>query len=177
MENKGLEFVLTGSSARNLKRRGVNLLAGRAINQKMYPLTAQELAKDFDITKSLRYGHLPKACKLLSPKNFLKTYVENYIKEEIYAESVVRSLPNFTRFLEIASFSQGSTLNFSAISRESSVGRKAVENYFSILRDTLMSYEIPVFKKRAKRRLVQNHKFYFFDVGVYQSLQTERTSR
>lgn len=171
IEKRKLKFILTGSSARKLKSKNINLLAGRALTEYMYPLTAEELQKDFSLKKSIERGHLPMAYKTKDPKKFLSSYVYTYLKEEIQQESLTRSLPNFSRFLEAASFSQGAVLNITNISRECSVHRKAVESYFSILRDTLLSYEIKPFTKKGKRRLVQSPKFYFFDVGVFQILR------
>ena len=171
IEKRGLRFVLTGSSARRLRRKNVNLLAGRALTYRLYPLTARELGGDFDLGRSLKYGHLPAACTTRSPNMFLKSYVKTYLQEEIQQEGLTRNLPAFSRFMEAASFSQGSPLNISAIARDCAVNRKIVENYFSILRDTLLSYEIPAFTRRAKRDLMTSVKFYFFDVGVFRSLR------
>ena len=171
IEKRKLKFILTGSSARRLKSKDVNLLAGRAVTEYMYPLTAEELGKDFSLKKSLICGHLPMAYKAKNPKKFLSSYVHTYLKEEIQQEGLTRSLPNFSRFLEAASFSQGSVLNITNVSRECSVHRKVVESYFSILRDTLLSYELKPFTKKRKRKLVQSAKFYFFDAGVFQILR------
>ena len=171
IEKRGVRFVLTGSSARRLRRKNVNLLAGRALTYRLYPLTARELGHTFDLVRSLKYGHLPAACTARSPNMFLKSYVKTYLQEEIQQEGLTRNLPAFSRFLEAASFSQGSPLNISAIARDCAVNRKIVENYFSILRDTLLSYEIPAFTRRAKRDLMTSVKFYFFDAGVFRSLR------
>lgn len=171
IEKRGLRFVLTGSSARRLKRKHVNLLAGRALTYRMYPLTAQELGQHFDLARSLRYGHLPAACTSKKPERFLKSYVRTYLQEEIQQEGLTRNLPAFSRFMEAASFSQGSPLNISAIARDCAVSRKIVENYFSILRDTLLSYEIPAFTRKAKRDVMRSVKFYFFDAGVFRAIR------
>lgn len=171
IQKRGLRFVLTGSSARRLKRENVNLLAGRALTCRMYPLTAKELGDTFDLTRSLRYGQLPAACTSENPEMFLKSYVKTYLQEEIQQEGLTRNLPAFSRFLETASFSQGSPLNVAAIARDCAVNRKVVENYFSILRDTLLSYEIPAFTRRAKRDVMRSVKFYFFDAGVFRAIR------
>ena len=171
IEKRKLKFILTGSSARKLKTKNVNLLAGRAWTEYMYPLTAEELGKDFSLKKSLSYGHLPMAYQTRQPKKFLNSYVQTYLKEEIQQESLTRNLPGFSRFLESASFSQGAVLNITNISRDCSVQRKTAESYFSILKDTLLSYELKPFLKKSKRDLVQSPKFYFFDVGVFQALR------
>ncbi len=171
IEKRGLRFVLTGSSARRLRRENVNLLAGRALTYRFYPLTARELGHDFDLARSLKYGHLPAACTTRSPKMFLKSYVKTYLQEEIQQEGLARNLPAFSRFLEAASFSQGAPLNLSAIARDCAVNRQIVEHYFSILRDTLLSYEIPAFRRRAKRDVMKSVKFYFFDAGVFRAIR------
>ena len=153
--------MLTGSSARRLKRAHVNLLAGCALTCRMYPLTAKELGGDFDLARSLKYGHLPAACTSGNPEMFLKSYVTTYLQEEIQQEGLTRNLPAFSRFLEAASFSQGSPLNVAAIARDCAVNRKVVENYFSILRDALLSYEIPTFTRKVQRDVMRSVKFYF----------------
>jgi predicted AAA+ superfamily ATPase len=171
IESRKYRFILTGSSPRKLKRKGPNLLAGRALTLSMHPITAAELGNDFRFDHSLRYGHLPSVYTEADPKEYLEAYVKTYLEEEIRHEGLTRNLSAFARFLEAASFSQGSVLNISSVARECSVGRKVVENYFSILEDLLIAYLIPVFSKKAKRRLVVHPKFYFFDVGVYRTLR------
>ena len=151
IEKRKLKFILTGSSARKLKSKDVNLLAGRALTENMYPLTAEELKSDFSLKKSLTYGHLPLAYTSKHPKKFLQSYIHTYLKEEIQQESLTRNLPNFSRFLSVASFSQGAILNITNIARECAVHRKVVESYFSILRDTLLSYELQPFLRKSKR--------------------------
>jgi len=171
IEKRKLKFALTGSSARRLRRGNVNLLAGRALTRRLHPLTAAELGGDFNLARALQYGHLPAACTAADPGDFLKSYVHTYLREEIQQEGLTRNLPAFGRFMEAASFSQGAPLNMSAIARDCQVSRKVVENYFSILRDTLLSHEIPVFARRAKRDLVTRVKFYFFDAGVFRAIR------
>ena len=171
IETRKLSFVLTGSSARKLKKNQTNLLAGRALKCPFFPLTVKELGRDFELKNSLQLGHMPKVFSSEQPKAFLKSYVQVYLKEEIQQEGLVRDLPSFSRFLETASFSQGSPLVMANIARECHVSAKVVENYFSLLRDTLLSYEIPVFSKKAKRALLNKRKFYFFDVGVFRALR------
>lgn len=171
IEKKKHRFILTGSSARKLKKQGTNLLAGRALTYSLFPLTAKELGKDFDLTKALRFGTLPMAVTTENPKRYLDAYVKTYLKEEIEQEGLTRQLGSFARFLETASFSQASLLSVSQIAIDAHVHRKVVEDYFSILRDLLLSYELPVFSKRAKRELMTKRKFYFFDVGLYRTLR------
>lgn len=171
IESKKLQFVLTGSSARKLKKSGVNLLGGRALTFSLFPLTAKELGSDFDLIKALQFGTLPMAVNSDRPKQFLSSYVKTYLKEEIQQEGLTRQLDAFARFLETASFSQASILSVSQISTDAHVNRKVVEDYFSILRDLLLSYELPVFTKRAKRELMTKRKFFFFDVGLFRTLR------
>ena len=169
----GLQFILTGSSARKLKSQSVNLLAGRALIQRMYPLTAEELGADFQIEKALLHGMLPKAWSTSHPVGYLKAYVQAYIDLEVKLEGLIRDLQGFQRFLEAASFSQGSVLNISSVAQECGVERRTVSNYFEILQDLLISYELPVFSKKAKRKLIQHQKFYYFDVGIYNTLRPQ----
>lgn len=169
--NSKIQFILTGSSARKLRRSSSNLLAGRAFKREMHPLTAMELGEDFNLKQSLRYGHLPGVVSQTKPKDFLKSYVGTYLREEILQESLVRNLPQFSRFLEAAAFSQAQVLNVQSIASDLGVDRKTAENYFTILEDLMLGYRIPVFSKRAKRRLVQHPKFFYFDVGVYRTLR------
>lgn len=171
IEARRLRFVLTGSSARKLRRRGVNLLAGRALTRFMHPLTAKELGRDFDLRRALQHGCLPFACTEPDPRDYLRSYVTTYLREEVQQEGFARNLAAFARFLEAASFSQGAVLNMAAVARESAVSAKVVEDYFSILEDLLIAVRLPVFAKRAKRRVVAHPKFYFFDAGVFQAVR------
>ena len=171
IEARRLRFVLTGSSARKLRRKGVNLLAGRAVTRFMHPLTVTELGQDFDLRRALQYGCLPFACTEPEPRDYLRSYVTTYLREEVQQEGFARNLAAFARFLEAASFSQGSALNMAAVARESAVNAKVAEDYFSILEDLLIAVRLPVFAKRAKRRVVAHPKFYFFDAGVFQAIR------
>lgn len=171
IEDKKYKFILTGSSARKLRKKGQNLLAGRALTHSMYPLTATELKSDYNLKHSLKYGQLPCAYTESDPKKYLASYVETYLDEEVRQEGLTRNLGAFSRFLEAASFSQGSVLNISSVSRECAIERKVAENYFSILEDLLIAHRIPVFTKKAKRRMVSHPKFYFFDAGVYRAIR------
>ncbi|MFH1834423.1 MAG: AAA family ATPase, partial [bacterium] len=171
MEKRCLKFVLTGSSARKLKREKANLLAGRAWNLSMHPLTATELGPDFRLNRSLECGHLPSAQLPSNPAAFLEAYVKLYLQEEIQQEGLTRNLATFSRFLEAASFSQGSLLNISEVARDCAVERKTVESYFQILEDILLAFRLPVFTKRARRRMTAHPKFYLFDTGVYRTVR------
>lgn len=171
IETRHLTFALTGSSARKLKKKDVNLLAGRALTSFMYPLTASELREDFDLRHALHYGHLPATFQEADPRKYLESYVTTYLREEVQQEGLTRSLGAFARFLEVASFSQGQLLNISAVAQEAAVDRKVTEHFFGILEDLLVAERVPVFRKKARRRMVVHPKFYFFDAGVYRALR------
>ncbi len=173
IESKQIKFILTGSSARSLRKKGVNLLAGRALIFHLYPLTATELKENFKLASSLLFGHLPSVFQVVDPKFFLQSYVQAYLKEEVLQEGLTRNIGNFSRFLEIASLSQGSVINFSEIAREAMIERKVVTGYFQILEDLLLAIRLPIFTKRTKRRMIMHHKFYFFDVGVFRSIRPQ----
>lgn len=170
IESRSIRFVLTGSSARKLRKGGHNLLAGRALTNTMYPLTALEMGKDFHPEQAVVRGMLPMA-QFDDSARYLKSYIKTYLDQEILQEGLTRNLAAFSRFLEMASFSQGQVLNITSIARDASIERKVVEGYFDILRDLLIGYTIPPFTKRAKRRLVSHPKFYFFDPGVYRAIR------
>lgn len=171
IERERRRFVLTGSSARKLRRGGVNLLAGRALSLRLHPFAAVELGDDFDLARALSFGQLPSVPGEEDPKAYLESYVRTYLEEEIRSEGLTRNLGAFSRFLEAASFSQGAVLNVASVARECGVQRKVVEGYFDILDDLLIAHRLPVFTKRARRRLVAHPKFYFFDVGLYRTLR------
>jgi predicted AAA+ superfamily ATPase len=170
IEHKKFKFVLTGSSARSLRKVGTNLLAGRALTYKMHPLIIQEIGKEFSLEHVIKYGLLPSVINHPDPKKYLESYVQTYIREEVVQEGLTRNIGAFARFLEVASFFQGQVLNVSEIARELSVNRLVVANYFDILDDLLLSSRITAFAQRAKRKVIAHHKFYFFDVGVYRTL-------
>lgn len=171
IEEKRWIFALTGSSARKLRRGNVNLLAGRALSLNFHPLTAPELGADFDLATSLKWGHLPSLKTEKDKRAYLKSYVTTYVREEVQQEGLTRNIAAFSRFLEAASFSQGSVLNISSVAREASVERKVVEEYFTILEDLLIGSRLPAFQKKAKRRVTAHPKFYYFDVGVYRAIR------
>lgn len=171
IESRKLRFVLTGSSARKLRRRGVNLLAGRALTRHMHPFTALELGSDFDLKRALQYGCLPMAATSDNPQEYLKSYAATYLREEVQQEGLTRNIGAFGRFIEVASFSQGRVLNMAAVARECAVSAKVAEDYFSILEDLLIAVRLPIFARRAKRRLVKHPKFYYFDAGVFQTIR------
>lgn len=171
IEVRRLNFILTGSSARTLRRKGVNLLAGRALTYHMHPLTTAEQQDAFSLRDSLQFGHLPARFSESDPAKYLKDYVQTYLWEEVMQESLTRNIGHFSRFLEVASFCQGETLNISNIAREAHIKRPVVENYFSILEDLLIATRLPVFARKAKRKLVSQRKFYFFDAGAFRAIR------
>lgn len=166
-EKKYVQFILTGSSSRKLKRTGVNLLAGRVILKNFHPFIASELKEKFSLDLALERGLLPLVWDSSEPKKVLKTYASLYLKEEVQEEGLVRNVGNFTRFLEIISFSHASILNTTNIARECLIKRTTIENYIQILKDLLLGFTIDIFRKRAKRALSSHPKFYLFDAGVY----------
>lgn len=167
MVRKGHRFILSGSSARKLRRSGVNLLGGRAIMQTFYPFVSHEIP-DFDIVKAVNQGMLPRHY-LASEKNYwdlLQAYVSVYLKEEIKAESLVRNLSSFNRFLEAAALTDGEMVNYNNIASDCGVDAKTAKEYFSILEETLIGYMVPAYTKTVKRKVRQSPKFYFFDVSI-----------
>lgn len=188
IEGRKIKFILTGSSARTLRRKGVNLLAGRALTYHMHPLIIQEMMGSTDIQQSgsgvpqdkgdvfsleraLNFGMLPATLSYQDPKKYLTSYVQTYVREEVMQEALTRSIGDFSRFLETASFSQGNVLNYSEIARELGLKNQVVAGYFQILEDLLIATRIDVFTQRAKRKVVAHPKFYFFDTGVYRVLR------
>ncbi len=171
IEGRKIRFLLTGSSARSLRKQGVNLLAGRALTYHLHPLVAQELGDDFNLAHAVNYGLLPSVIKHEDPKKYLESYVQTYVREEVLQEGLTRNVGTFNRFLEIASFSQGCVVSFSEVAREVGAHRSVVTDYFTILEDLLMACRLDVFTHRAKRKMVGHQKFYFFDAGVYRILR------
>lgn len=170
-QKQGWQFILTGSSARKLKRVGVDLLAGRAVVRHMHPFMAAELGALFSLAHALSFGLVPLVVESEEVLDTLKSYVDIYINEEVKTEGLVRSIGDFARFLEAASYSHGTPINVTNIARECGVSRKLIESYLSVLEDLLLCCRLPIFTKRAKRELIAHEKFYYFDVGVYKSLR------
>ena len=169
--DKSTQFVLTGSSARKLRRAGVDLMAGRAVVCALHPFMAAELGDRFDLGTNLQLGMVPLVVMADAPDRTLRGYIDLYLQQEVKAEGLVRRLDDFSRFLEIASFSHAQLLNVAEIARECVASRNTVESYLTILEDLLIATRIPVFRRRAKRALVAHSKFYFFDCGVFRSLR------
>ncbi len=168
---RGLQFIMTGSSSRKLKRTGTDLLAGRAVLKTLHPFMAAELGHEFDFARSLRLGMLPLVLGSASPEETLRSYVSLYLREEVQAEGLVRNVGNFARFLEAISFSHASVLNAAEVARECQVNRKTVDGYVEVLEDLLLGFRLQVFSRRAQRMLVQHPKFYYMDAGVFRSIR------
>ena len=165
MVDRGLWFVLSGSSARKLKKSGANTLGGRAIPETLYPLVWPEVT-DFQLDRAVQNGMIPRHYMVPDATKRLRGYVEVYLNEEIREEGEVRELDAFEVFMEVAAISDGEILNYSNIAADCGVSVKTVQSYFQILYDTLIGYEIPAYRKAVKRRTVQAPRFYYFDVGL-----------
>jgi predicted AAA+ superfamily ATPase len=173
MENRGTQFILTGSSARKLRRKNANLLGGRAWRYTMAPLCSAEV-DGLDLERVMVSGLLPLHFLSSDPIQDLRAYVADYLREEIAAEAVVQNLPSFAEFLRVAAVTSGTLLNYTNVARESGVSSKVVRGYFQILEDTLLGYRLPPWRKRVDRRLVETEKFYLFDIGVNNYLARRR---
>jgi len=170
IENRGLVFGMCGSSARKVRRGEANLLGGRAVRFEMFGLVSRELGEAFDLVRLLNHGTLPRIFLSESPARLLRSYVNDYLKEEIAAERLARSLPAFSTFLSAAALSDAEIVNFSTVARDCGVSSPTAKAYFEILVDTLLGRFLPGYTKRPKRRVVQAPKFYFADVGVVNTL-------
>jgi len=172
IERPGVQrrFVLTGSSARKLRRGGVDLLAGRALIRTLHPFMAAELP-GFQLDQALQHGLLPLVCASSAPEEVLRAYAALYLQQEVQLEGWARNVGNFARFLEVVSFSHTSVLNISNVARECQVERKTVAGYLEVLEDLLLAFRLPVFTRRAARATSTHPKLYLFDAGVYQSLR------
>lgn len=168
--NKDLRFILTGSSARKLKRSGVNLLAGRAWTKYLFPLVWPETGREL-LYKRLCFGGLPSILNSEDPSMDLKEYVGIYLQEEIRAESLARSIEAFSRFLSVAGATNGKQLNYTKVGNDAQVPPRTVQEYFQVLEDTLVGFQLPPYPKTVERKPVAISKFYFFDIGVAHSLK------
>ncbi|MFH1867851.1 MAG: AAA family ATPase [Candidatus Omnitrophota bacterium] len=171
IEKRGIHFLLTGSSARKLRRGGVNLLGGRARSNHLHPFIFLELKERFNLLKALNNGLIPSIYFSDSPQEDLQAYAGNYLKEEIAAEGLTRNVSAFSRFLQVAAACNGLLINYTNISNDAQVPSSTVQEYFQILRDTLIGFDVPAWKKSRKRKPISTSKFYFFDVGVARYLQ------
>ncbi|MBR6063488.1 MAG: ATP-binding protein [Bacteroidales bacterium] len=165
ISEKGLTFILCGSSARKLKRRGKNTLGGRALPVYLYPFVSAEIS-DLELDRAVSFGMIPSHYLAKNPERKLSAYIHVYLKEEIKEEALVRNLDSFQRFLEVAALTNGEMINYNNIAQDCGVSATTVNAYFDILEDTLVGYRIPAYTKVMKRRLVQAPRFYYFDVGV-----------
>jgi predicted AAA+ superfamily ATPase len=172
LENSATAFILCGSSARKLRRKARNLLGGRAVEQRLLPLCSREVP-GLDLDRMLNHGGLPAHYLSDSPQELLSSYVNTYIKEEIIDESLTRNIPAFSRFLQVAGLTHGRQLNYANVGRESGVSAGTVRNYYQILKDTLLGFELEPWRVRKKRRLVETSRFFLFDIGVANHLNPE----
>ena len=174
IETYPLRFILTGSSARKLRRGASNLLAGRANHYRLYPLTVAELGDSFDLERALHRGLLPylwaESLNLMDEEEFLRAYTDLYLREEIQAEGIVRHIAPFARFLDIAANNDGEIVNYSNIARECAVSVKTVQEYYQILEDTFLAYRLDPWFKSIRKRLVAHPRYYFFDMGITNAL-------
>ncbi len=170
IENRGFRFALCGSSARKVRRGAANLLGGRALRYELHGLTAAELGDQFDLDRLLNRGYLPRILDGNRANAMLEAYIADYLKEEIAAEGLVRNLPTFSGFLDVAALSDGEIVNFSNVARECGVSSQTTKSHFQILEDTLLGRWLPAYRKRPKRRVIGAPKFYFADVGIVNRL-------
>jgi predicted AAA+ superfamily ATPase len=171
IEEKKLRFILLGSSARKLRRAGVNLLGGRALRRTMYPLLPEELGNDFSIERSLQFGSLPIVQVSEAPNETLLAYAQMYLREEIQAEAQLRNLAGFARFLPVAALFQGQMLNVAALARDAGVQRTTVNGFLEILEDTLVAYRVPGYEAKLRVRERKHPKLYWSDLGVLRALK------
>jgi uncharacterized protein len=176
IETKGVRFLLTGSSARKLRRGGINLLGGRARTKYLHPLTYKELNEHFDLFLAIERGLIPSIYFSDDPRADLQAYAGSYLQQEILAEGATRNIPAFSRFLRVAAFCNATIVNFTNVANDAQVARTTVYEYFEILKDTLILYELPAWRKSKKRKPLASSKYYFFDVGAVAVLQ-ERVLR
>lgn len=163
--NKNIQFILSGSSPRKILRSGANLLGGRALRYELYPLTYKEIP-DFSLTRALSNGLLPRHYLSKIPKKLISAYIGSYLRDEIMAEAKIRNITSFSRFLEVAAFSNGEIVNYTNIASECGISAPTVKEYFQILEDTLIGRFLHSFQKRPKRRVILAPKFYYFDMGI-----------
>jgi len=171
IEERRTRFLLTGSSARKLRRAGVNLLGGRLRSRTLHPFIMRELAARFDLLRALTYGTLPSIYISDDAGADLRAYVGDYLREEIAHEGLTRNLAAFSRFLEVSALCNGKILNFTQIASDAQVARTTVHEYFAILKDTLIGFELPALGLARKRKPLETSKFFFFDIGVARQIQ------
>jgi len=174
IEEYGVRFCLTGSSARSLRRRGVNLLGGRARSRNLHPFVRAELGDGFDLRRALEFGLLPPIWFSDAPWEDLSAYAGDYLKEEIAAEAATRNIGAFSRFLETAGHAHGEMINFSNMASDAQVPMSTVRSYYQILKDTFVAHEVPAFTATSKRKAIGTAKYYLFDLGLARFLQGRR---
>lgn len=165
IENRGLRFILSGSSARKLRRSGANLLGGRAVRCTLYPLVSAEIP-DFNLNRALNNGLLPRHYLVSDPSKRIQAYIGDYLQQEIVEEAVVRQLDAFTRFLQVAALSNAEIVNYTNIAQDCGISAKTVKEYFAILEETMLGFYLPAYSHVVKRKLIQSPKFYYFDVAI-----------
>jgi predicted AAA+ superfamily ATPase len=165
IENRGLRFILSGSSARKLRRSGANLLGGRALRCTLFPLVSAEIP-DFDVERALNNGMLPRHYLVEDPSKRIQAYIGDYLQQEIVEEAIVRQLDAFTRFLQVAALSNTEIVNYTNIAQDCAVSAKTVKEYFTILEETMLGFYLPAYTRTVKRRLTLSPKFYYFDVAI-----------
>lgn len=165
MVNKGLWFILSGSSARKIRRSGANNLGGRAIPETLYPLVSAEIP-DFDLDRAIQNGMIPRHYMVANARNRMRGYIDLYLKEEIIEESLVQNVDEFVRFMEVAAIMDGEILNYENVASDCEVSANTVKAYYKILVDTLLGFEVPAYRKVIKRKLYKSPRFYYFDVGI-----------
>jgi len=165
MANKKIQFILSGSSPRKIVRAGANLLGGRALRSELYPLVYKEIP-DFDLTRALNHGLLPKHYLTGNPASLISAYIGSYLQDEIVAEARIRNIQTFSKFLEAAAFSNGEIVNYSNIAADCGVSAPTIKEYFHILEDTMIGRFLPSYRKKPKRRVIQSPKFYMFDIAI-----------
>ena len=165
IENKGLRFILSGSSARKLRRSGANLLGGRALRRTLFPLVSAEIP-NFDLNRALNNGMLPRHYLVENPSMRIQSYIGDYLQQEIVEEAIVRRLDSFTRFLQVAALSNSEIVNYTNIAQECGISSKTVKEYFTILEETMLGFYLPSYTHVIKRRVIQSPKFYYFDVAI-----------
>jgi uncharacterized protein len=171
IEEQGVHFLLTGSSARKLRHGGVNLLGGRAHVRFLHPFSFCELKNNFNLERAINYGLLPSIYLSDAPDENLKSYVGLYLQEEIANEGLTRNIPAFSRFLMVAALCNGKIINYTKIANDAQVARSTIQEYFAILKDTLIAHELPAWGKSKKRKAITASKFYLFDTGITRVLQ------
>lgn len=165
MVEKGLWFILSGSSARKIKKSGANNLGGRAVPETLFPLVSAEIP-DFDIERAVQNGMIPRHYMVANARNRMRAYIDLYVKEEIIEEALVQNVDEFIRFMEVAAIMDGEILNYENVASDCGVSANTVKAYYKILVDTLLGFEVPAYRKVIKRKLYKSPRFYYFDIGI-----------